>query len=170
MNVAKAKRGNTVIVVFLSLCALALGWRGLGSTHSVADFQPVTGTVSSATGSSRDDSSDFTLRIWTEEKNGVSYRLAPKISGETVGQVHLGRGAKVEMQALTSEINEPFRGVFHNVPPSIEIATLKVDGKEASSWETYQKYETTQKIIFIVMTLVFAGLAGAALYGRRNIK
>jgi hypothetical protein len=137
------KRG--ISPIFILLVAGSFAWAAFRPIPTPADFQRVAGTLASATAVTKNGANEFTVQLWLKDQPHVAYRLAAQVSGEVLGEHQISPGRTVEMQALMAEIQNPSTGPLHNLPPSIQISSLTVDGHPISSWEDYQKFEKGQR-------------------------
>jgi len=136
------------------------GWLAFRPIPTTSDYETVAGKVASTTAVTDKGGNEFTLKLWVENQPVVAYELAAKLPGEVLGKFDIGPGSNVQMQALKAEIQKPSTGLFHNVPPTIEISSLRVDGKAVSTWDDYLKYRADQKKECIGLMVAVSILGG----------
>lgn len=132
------------IIIICAILAAVGGWIAFRPDPVKEDYQLVSGVVTSATATSREGANQFTVRVWLEGQD-TAYQLAAYVPGSVLGKDQIGPGAKVEMLALSQEIEKPSTGFFNNLDPRIESASLTVDGEAVSTWEDRLKHEQEQK-------------------------
>jgi hypothetical protein len=160
------KKPPFLLIIIALLGAAACAWMAFRPLPRADDYQTVSGTVAASTAVGSKGATEFTVRVWLEGQPGTAYKTAAKVPGETLGKIPMGPGSNVEMQALKSEIAKPFTGVFHNVAPTIEIASLTVNGAPMSTWQDHFSYARSQKKIAAGVMVGVLILAGVLMFER----
>jgi hypothetical protein len=149
------------ILIIAALIAIGGGYGAFRPAPVQENYQTIEGVVSSATAVTKEGQNDFRVKVWLEGQD-TGYQLAAKVPGNVLGRNEITQGGKAELLALKTEIEKPFKGLLGNVEPSIEIASLKVDGTQISGWDDKIKHDQEQRKLFMAL-MIGAPLLGVGI-------